>query len=160
MDNRRVLALTPILSGQILHPEVIQGVASLSIPWLINSAPASLSNVPREVNINANCAQLQQEAREQGLKPYDLVLLLDSDVVINKPIFDRLKASLTGEFICASVDTKGMRFNHTVTACALMEWQYYELIRYWDNPTECQCLKIANLGKILQIDGQIQEIKR
>ena len=160
MDDRQVIVLTPILSGQILHPEVIQGVASLGVPWLINSAPANLSNVPREVNINANSAQLQQEARKQGLKPYDLVLLLDSDVVINKPIFDRLKVSLTGEFVCASVDTKGMQFDHTVTACALMEWQYYELIRYWDKPTECQCLKIANLGKILQIDGQIQEIKR
>lgn len=160
MANRRMLTLTPILSGQTLAHEVIQGVASLGIPWLINSNPASLSNVPREVNINANRAQLQQEARKQGLKPYDLVLLLDSDVVIDKPIFDRLKSSLTGEFVCTSVDTKGMKFDHTITACALMEWQYYELIRYWDKPTECQCLKIANLGKILQIDGQIHEIKR
>lgn len=152
------LILTPLLSGQSLHCDVVRGVASQGIdaPWLVHTAPANIDKVPREVNINANRQQLQQLARAYDLAYSDHVLLLDSDVVMPPGAVYELARMLDDGIFCAAMPTKQKSTDHIVTACALIRWEHYELLRFWDRPVECQCLKIAALGQIAysQITGR------
>ena len=158
------LILTPLLSGQTLHPDVIRGVSVQSIQahWLIHTAASYIDHVPREVNINANRQALQQLARAHKLDYQDFVLLLDSDVVMPHGAVQAMQEALDADndLVCAAIHTKPREGSHVVTACALIRWMHYELIRFWDAPTECQCQKIARLGRTEYIDIYAKEIAR
>ena len=58
------------------------------------------------------------------------------------------------------INTKPKEGSHVVTACALIRWMHYELIRFWDDPTECQCLKVAQLGRVEYINFYGREVER
>ena len=149
------LIVTPMLPGASLHPDVVSGVASIGAPWLISQRPADVQCGHREVDINFNRHQLQKQARLLKQKPSDILLLLDSDVVCNKPaieaICDRL---LHYDCICVAAKTQG-ETDHVLAACAVIRWDHYELLRFWENADECQCKKIARLGKIEYAENAI-----
>lgn len=158
------LILTPLLSGQTLHPDVIRGVSVQSVqsPWLVHTATAYIDHVPREVNINANRQALQQLARAHKLDYQDFVLLLDSDVVMPHGAIQDMREALDADplLACAAIHTKPREGSHVVTACALIRWLHYELICFWDNPSVCQCRKISKLGRTEYIDVYAKEIER
>lgn len=144
--------LTPMLPGP-LDPLVIAGAASVSAPWLISQATAEICCGHREVDINLNRHRLQKMARCLGLKGSDIVLLLDSDVIMPHGTVQALVARLLdSECICSAAMTQG-RTDHVLTACAVIRWEHYELLRFWDNADECQCKKIARLGRVDYVPG-------
>lgn len=144
--------LTPMLPGP-LDPLVIAGVASVSAPWLISQAPAEICCGHREVDINLNRHRLQRMARGLNLRGSDIVLLLDSDVIMPHGTAQALVAHLLdSECICSAAMTQG-RTDHVLTACAVIRWEHYELLRFWDNADECQCKKIARLGRAEYVPG-------
>jgi hypothetical protein len=147
------MIITPIKSGCVIKPEVIKGVSnqSLQAPWLINSMEPFYTNVGREANINLNRHYLQEKIKNNNLQKNYFIFLLDSDVVLrNKNSLYYLKQSLEldEDCVCKAILTKQTETNHVVTACAVIRYCHYELIRFWENPQECQCLKIAKLGRV------------
>ena len=43
--------------------------------------------------------------------------------------------------------------DHALAACAAIRWEHYELLRFWQDVDECQCKKIANLGRVEYVPG-------
>lgn len=148
------MILTPLLSGQLIAPEVIQGIANqtIAMPWLIHTEPARIKGVDREVNINANRQQLQQLAKGMNGK---YVILMDSDVIMHDPntIAKMLDALQHSDAQCLAVDTKGGHYDHVITALAIMRKDIYECVRFWATPSICQCKIIANMCKVEYIQG-------
>lgn len=146
--------LTPMLPG-VLDPLVIAGAASVSAPWLISQANAEICCGHREVDINLNRHRLQKMARGLNLLGTDIVLLLDSDVIMPQGTAQALVAHLLdSECICSAAITQG-RTDHVLTACAVIRWEHYELLRFWQDADECQCKKIARLGRVEYVPGII-----
>ena len=144
--------LTPMQPGA-LDPRVIAGAATVSAPWAIAMAPADICCGHREVDINLNRNRLQRMARGLGLHGSDIVLLLDSDVIMPAGTAQALVAHLLeSECICAAAMTQG-HTDHVLTACAAIRWEHYALIRFWQDADECQCKKIARLGKIEYVEN-------
>lgn len=142
------LILTPMLPSSALHPSVVSGVASVGAPWLISQRSADVLCGHREVDINYNRHQLQKQARLLKLKPSDILLLLDSDVVCSRSATDAIcDHLLRSDCICVAAKTQG-ETDHVLAACAVIRWEHYELLRFWHDADECQCKKIARLGKI------------
>ena len=74
---------------------------------------------------------------------YEFVLLMDSDVVVEKDAVDRLIAEWhPGVTPC--INTKGCISDHVVTSCALVGRSDYGKVDYLTNLYECQCLKLPN----------------
>lgn len=163
MGNRGVISLilTPMLPGTTFHPSVVSGVASVGASWLISQHSADVSCGHREVDINYNRHQLQKQARLLKPKPSDILLLLDSDVVCNKAAIDAIcDRLLRSDCICVAAKTQG-ETDHVLAACAAIRWEHYELLRFWHDADECQCKKIARLGKIEYAENAIcYEINR
>ena len=158
------MILTPLKTGQIMHPDVLRGIASQSVamPLLVVTADAHPAPAPREVSINHTRHKLQDMARTYSPAYSSLVLLLDSDVVMSGPrtieaMRDALEADST--LIASAIDTKQCG-GHVLASCCLMRWEHYELIRYWDRPEICQCKKIARLGKIKYVGITAYEVNR
>lgn len=130
-----VIALTPVVLGTVLAP------FSLGIPRLVSELePMGLN---REVNINANRMRLQNIFRDNRFRKYDMVLLMDSDVVIDLDAFDRLvSAWKSGTTACAN--TKGSFKGHVVTSCALLHRLDYLRVDYCTEPKKCQCSKLPH----------------
>lgn len=152
--------LTPVLTGQILDPRVVSGVASLETPWILSYQSAEISCKYVEYDINYNRNKLQQLVRNLNPNYDDILLLLDSDVVVDKytvsAMIDLLNNS---DYICVTSPTQG-NTDHLLTACAVIKWEHYELIRFWENMGECQCKKIRNLGNIISCGIDSYEIVR
>lgn len=154
MGDRSVIKaiLTPMQPGA-LDPRVVAGAATVSAPWAIAMAPADICCGHREVDINLNRHRLQRIARGMGLHSSDIVLLLDSDVIMPAGTAQALVAHLLdSDCICAAAMTQG-HTDHVLTACAVIRWEHYELLRFWDNADECQCKKIAQLGRVEYVSG-------
>ena len=158
------MILMPLKTGQTIHSDVLLGIASQTVPMplLVVTADAYPSPAPREVSINATRHKLQDMARTFSPAYSSLVLLLDSDVVMSDPsTIEAMRDALEADssLIASAVDTK-QSGGHTLASCCLMRWEHYELIRYWDRPEQCQCLKIANMGRIEYIGIHAHEVKR
>ena len=138
-----------------LDPCVVAGAATVLAPWVISQANAEICCGHREVDINLNRHRLQRMARGLGLHGSDIVLLLDSDVIMPHGTAQAIVAHLLdSECICSAAITQG-RTDHVLTACAVIRWEHYELLRFWDNADECQCKKIARLGRAEYVPGII-----
>lgn len=130
-----VIAVTPVAPGTVLAP------FSLGIPRLVSELAPSVS--VRERNININRARLQKMFMREQFGKYEFVLLLDSDVVVDPEVLDKLMAAWKpGTTPCAN--TKGAETDHVVASCALIHRNDYADIDYLDKPGECQCLKVPN----------------
>lgn len=148
------MIITPKLPNEIIHPDVIEGVYSQSIkmPWYIHCLPASMENIAREVNININRHQCQAYLKNK-LPPSSIVLLLDSDVIMEdsytiEKLTDMLLSN--SELLAVSVNTQMgiVDDNHILASCAVMKFSIYQLIRYMEIPTQCQCDKIKTMGGV------------
>lgn len=156
------MILMPLKTGQAISAEVLHGISAqtVAMPLLIASADAFPAPATREVSINHTRHKLQDLARSFNHDYKARVLLLDSDVVMSDPnTIQALMDALKGDVVGACVDTKGVG-GHVLASCCLMRWEHYELIRYWDKPEQCQCLKIANMGRIEYIGIHAHEVKR
>ena len=132
------------------------GVAAQSVKAdLVLSTCSADFHGTREVNINVNRSQLQKQIFGYGLGYSDVIILLDSDVVMTSPdCFERLIEALKDGVICAAAMTKpGDTNNHVVTACAAIRYEHYMLIDYLAKGTQCQCSKIADLGRVAYVPG-------
>ena len=156
MDGNRVLIATPIKLGQLLHSSVVAGVAAQSVKadWVLSTCTGDFHG-NREANINVNRSQLQKQVFGYGLHYSDVIILLDSDVVITSPdCFERLINALDCDLICAASMTKpNDTGDHIVTACAAIRYEHYMLIDYLAKGTQCQCGKIAELGRVDYVQG-------
>lgn len=156
MDGNRVLIATPIKLGQLLHSSVVAGVAAQSVKadWVLSTCTGNFHG-NREANINVNRSQLQKQIFGYGLDYSDVVILIDSDVVMQSPdCFERLISALDGNLICAAAMTKpNDTGDHIVTACAAIRYEHYMLIDYLSKGTQCQCSKIADLGRVAYVPG-------
>lgn len=99
----------------------------------------------REININHTRHLLQQSLKDCDA---DLVLLMDSDVVVTENDLKILLDSFDGKNpIC--IDTKPKfwdREHHVCCACCLMRFEDWQKIDYIDTfVDECQCSKIREL---------------
>lgn len=154
----RILIATPMLLGQILHPEVIKGVADTGLPWLISTSPNQLSIYCTEAEINLNRHKLQMEAWKLE---WEYVVLLDSDVVMPLGAIVDMRDALTDDLVTVAIDTKGHDWGHVITACAMMRRKDFERLRYLDGDIcECACKKIARLGKIKYVGPSAYEVNR
>lgn len=164
MDGNRVLIATPLKLGQLLHPAVVAGVASQSVKadWILSTDSDGYSG-NREVNININRSKLQKQILAMGLNYSDVVILLDSDVVMQSTdCIARLVTALDDDLICAAAMTKpGDTGGHIVTACAAIRYSHYMLIDYMAKGRKCQCGQIAELGRVAYVPGvEAYEIQR
>ena len=146
------MIITPKLPNEIIHPDVIQGVHSQSVkmPWYIHCLPESMENIAREVNININRHQCQVYLKDK-LPPSSIVLLLDSDVIMEDPYtIEKLTDMLLSDssLLAASVNTQVgiVDDNHILASCAVMKFSIYQLVRYMEIPAQCQCDKIKAMG--------------
>ena len=156
MAINRVLIATPLKLGQSLHSCVVAGVAAQSVKadWVLSTCSADFHGI-REANINVNRSQLQKQIFRYGLDYSDVVILLDSDVVMTSPdCFERLIEALKDGVICAAAMTKPCDTGgHIVAACAAIRYEHYMLIDYLAKGTQCQCSKIADLGRVAYVPG-------
>ena len=163
------MIITPMMSGQSIHPDVINGVACQNInwKWLIHTSPPCISNqnIAREVNININRQQLKDLLYKYPLTDDSYILLLDSDVVMQpncvNAMIDHLNKDST--LICSACRTKTYVDNqskHIITACALIRWKIYRTyIHLYENMSKCQCSRIASYGKVEYVPNiQLYEI--
>ena len=147
-----MLIVTPLLTGQTLHPKVCAGVASLGAHWLVVSLDAAYPGYEREMSINFTRARLHAEAIK-CLGDASYVLLLDSDVVIPYPsAINEMKAMLANGCIAACLKTK--ESDHILGACALVRADFYRThLGPTDKPWECQCRRLARLGSVAYVPG-------
>jgi hypothetical protein len=147
-----MLIVTPILTGEIIHPQVCAGVASLGAPWLVVSLDAAYPGYEREMSINFTRARLHAEAVNR-LGDASYVLLLDSDVVIPYPsAITEMKVMLADGYTAACLKTK--ESDHVLGACALVRADFYRThLGPTDKPWECQCRRMARLGRVDYVQG-------
>ena len=147
-----MLIVTPLLTGQTLHPQVCAGVASLGAPWLVVSLDAAYPGYEREMSINFTRARLHAEAIKH-LHGVSYVLLLDSDVVIQCPsAINEMKDMLANGYTAACLKTK--ESDHILGACALVRADFYRThLGPTDKPWECQCRRLARLGRVAYVPG-------
>ena len=144
-----VIVVTPICPGTILAPY------SLGYPRLISEmSPIAAA---RERSINTNRARLQRMFVSKYFCDYELVLLLDSDVIVTKETVDKLIAAWKPGLVpCAN--TKGCETDHVVASCALIGRKDYSEIDYLKDPDICQCKKLQNS---FYVDGAVgYEVRR
>lgn len=135
MMSSNTLVITPISKGEILAP------FSLGLPRLVCSVDVGW--LPREHRINMARSLCQKTFKSGYLKDYEWVLLMDSDVVVDKVCFEKLKQSACqGKTACA--DTKCVKTGHVVCSCAMLRVDDYIKVDYLDKPNVCQCLKLPN----------------
>lgn len=140
-----VIALTPIAPGTILAP------CELGLPRLVSELAPSVQG--RERNINMNRARLQELFMRKYFPKYEFVLLLDSDVVVTRAVFDKLLAAWApGTTPCAI--TKGDTEGHVVCACALIHRADYAKVDYLSDMLQCQCMKLPSP---FYVEGAIAE---
>ena len=113
---------------------------------IVSPMPALRKARSREIAINHNRDVLQ------GMVTTDdpLVLLLDSDVVMDDPS----TVSKAAEYLhansldCVCVDTKGLRnTNHVIAACAVIKTSKYLELDFQSSPGTCQCMLITMICK-------------
>lgn len=139
------MALTPIAPGTILAP------CELGLPRLVSELAPSVQG--RERNINLNRARLQELFMRKYFPRYEFVLLLDSDVVVTRAVFDKLVAAWApGTTPCAI--TKGDTKGHVVCACALIHRADYAKVDYLSDMLQCQCMKLPSP---FYVEGAIAE---
>ena len=131
-----VLAVTPIKPGTILAP------FDLGIERFVSEM--SPFGETREASINMNRQRLQSMVRRvYAMRQISHILLLDSDVVATKEIFELLKkAWKPGYTACAN--TKGGATTHVLASFALIGVNDYLNIDYLTNINQCQCQKVPN----------------
>lgn len=147
-----MLIVTPLLTGQVIHPLVCAGVAAIGSPWLVVSLDAAYPGYEREMSINHTRARLHAEACKH-LDGVSYVLLLDSDVVFPDPeAIAKMQALLEDGHIAACLRIKDS--DHVLGACALVRADFYRThLGPTDKPFECQCRRLNRLGKIGYVDG-------
>lgn len=148
----RMLIVTPLLTGQALHPLVCAGVAAIGSPWLVVSLDAAYPGYEREMSINYTRARLHAEACKH-LDVVSYVLLLDSDVVFPGPeAIAKMQALLEDGCIAACLRTKDS--DHVLGACALVRADFYRThLGPTDRPWECQCKRLARFGRVAYVPG-------
>jgi hypothetical protein len=148
----RMLIVTPLLTGQTLHPKVCAGVASLGAHWLVVSLDSVYPGYEREMSINFTRAMLHAEAIKH-LYGVSYVLLLDSDVVFPYPsAITEMKVMLADGYTAACLKTK--ESDHVLGACALVRADFYRThLGPTDKPWECQCRRLARLGRMAYVPG-------
>ena len=97
-----------------------------------------------EINVNHNRYQLQQKCKHLSDR-YDLVLLMDSDVVVTNESLNALMKQFNGDPLC--IPTKEtIDYSHICCACCLMKFDDWQQIDYINTYVdECQCTKIRRL---------------
>ena len=140
-----VIVLTPIAPGTILAPY------ALGLPRLVSELAPSVQG--RERNINLNRARLQELFMRKCFPKYEYALLLDSDVVVQRDVVDKLLAAWApGTTPCAI--TKGDTEGHVVCACALIHRADYAKVDYLSDTLQCQCMKLPSP---FYVEGAIAE---
>lgn len=113
----------------------------------------------REININYTRHELQQLVKEQYFS-YDLVLLMDSDVIATKEQLIALLDNFNGSPLALKTKT----FNtdsHICCACCLIRMDDYLSLKYIEEfIDECQCSKIMRSFNVAYLEGyQAHEYK-
>ena len=108
----------------------------------------------REININHNRSELQEEVRNSDLNDIDLVLLMDSDVVATNEQLQALVEAYNGKPI--ALKTKDFDTgNHICCACCLLSLEDYLSIDYVSEYIDmCQCWKIMHKFGVTYLEGQ------
>ena len=147
-----MLIVTPLLTGQAIHPQVCAGVSSLGAPWLVLSLDAAYPGYEREMSINFTRARLHAEACKR-LDGVSHVLMLDSDVVFpGQEAIAKMQALLEDGHIAACLKTKDA--DHVLGACALVRADFYRThLGPTDRPLECQCRRLARFGRVEYVQG-------
>ena len=156
----RMLIVTPLLTGQVLHPLVCAGVVAIGSPWLVVSLDAAYPGYEREMSINYTRARLHAEACKH-LDGVSYVLLLDSDVVFpGSEAIAKMQALLEDGYIAACLKTNDA--DHVLGACALVRADFYRThLGPTDRPWECQCRRLARFGRVAYVPGvEAYEIPR
>lgn len=106
----------------------------------------------REININHNRHELQQEIRKAGVNA-DLVLLMDSDVIAEKEQLEALLENFEGKPL--ALRTKDFDTGrHVCCACCLMRLEDYLAIDYVGEYVDvCQCSKIMEKFGVSYLEG-------
>jgi len=148
-----LLIVTPLLEGQTLHPDVVSSVARTGLHWLVVSSKANFDRYHREFAINYT-RDLAQSCVARLHSHHSSVLLLDSDVVLPDGAIEAMDSALGG-LVAACVRTKQPEYKeaHTIAACALMRMDRYLSVRYMDHPYICQCLNLAQFGRVEYVEG-------
>ena len=134
----------PIIAGQPVPSEVLKGLASQDIPisLIVSPSPPLRGARSREVAINHNRDILQGMVTTKD----PLVLLLDSDVVLDDPstISKAIYYLHTNSLDCVCLDTKGLQNpNHVIAACAVIRTSKYLSLDFQSSPGTCQCMLIS-----------------
>lgn len=138
-----MICLMAVKTGHILDSRVMQGLVSQSveIDLLLNPCDAVHNGRVRECSINRSRNELQRLASTIDT---ELVLLMDSDVVLTDPTtVSKMVAQLGDRKTCVAVQTKDKLDGHVVTACAVMRKCDYDRIDFTSSPQMCQCQLIA-----------------
>ena len=145
-----IMILTPLISGTVIAP------CELPYPRLVAGVGCDGLGV-REMRINVSRATLQKNFLKKFYHKFEFVLLLDSDVVIEPWIVDKLLGAWKQGLVpCAN--TKSGAFNQAnpchgpVTSCALIHRADYEKMDYLENLCECQCIKLGRKFKTFYVD--------
>lgn len=143
----------PIKTGQAISKLVLSCLYSQTTTGdLVVNSEDEIISATREISINFNRHKIQSIIRRL---PCEYVLLLDSDVLmLSNNIVERFIEELEkdSELNAISVETQKNSL-HTMASCAMMRWQNYDSINFLYNPEKCQCLKIAELGKIKYLES-------
>lgn len=105
----------------------------------------------REININHNRHELQQKIKTRT--DVDLVLLMDSDVIVSEEALTALVENFKGTPLC--INTKNPSAKHIYCACCLLSFDDYVKIDYINTYIDsCQCTKIQNqIGNVKFLEG-------
>ena len=152
----------PLPDGGVITREVLLGLLSQTIPTRLNIAtrPGVKGTAYREAHINAS-RQALLSSTTQGT----LVLLMDSDVVLDDPtaLAQLLDFKESTGLKAACLKTKGAEqpSGHIVAACALVDADVWRRIPYASEPLRCQCAKLSDVcaSEYLPTPGLAHEIK-
>ena len=138
-----MLCLMAVKTGHVLDSKVLNGLSTQNIPidLLISPCTPVHNEKVRECSINRSRNELQRLASTIDT---ELVLLMDSDVVLTDPTtISKMVTQLGTRNICVAVQTKDKLDAHVVTACAVIRKSDYDRIDFTSSPQICQCQFIA-----------------
>lgn len=140
----KTLIVTPIITGEIL-------ARGYKYPRLVLTEKR-LYQYGREICINETRAELQAIVLEKYMKSFDIVVLMDSDVIVSDEDLDILISSVKHEHT-ACIDTKNEPWPHVCCACCAVTMGDYLAVDYMHKPNECQCLKMRNPWYVPGVKG-------
>lgn len=142
--DKRVLIITPMMTGELL-------ARGYKYPRLVLTERRDYPFC-REVCINETRAELQRLVIDKYSKSFDIVVLMDSDVVVDDAALDTLIAAVKHEHT-ACIDTKNEPWPHVCCACCAVSMGDYLALDYMDKPKECQCLKMRSPWYVPGVKG-------